>query len=415
MADISRVTTQRANTGTVRHETHEGRDHLVVPVVMIKEGVLNGAFVGRDEFGQFPNAWDGRPVPVLHPEQNGEAISANSPRVLERTIGKLFNTHVDGDKLKTEAWLDVEKAKALGHGPMIATLEAGTQGMEVSTGYFSDSLTAQGEHNGRPYTAIHRNIRPDHLALLPGEIGACSWEDGCGVRANKSDDGVFRRAWEYVAHQMGLTTNCAGGCAGDCQCNGGHNMAEKTVAERVKALKANKVADDVIKRYEALAANKAITPKQLAMLQEMEPEQMKMAVGIVESMLDMADKPADDEPPADPPTDQGDDPNASPATNNAQSVSINSAEGRKLIANEVKEGMRRERVLDKLAANASNAFDDETLTGMATNALETYEKSIRPADYSGMGGFASNGATVDDNAQPLGPSRGGLAANKKEA
>jgi len=43
----------------------------------------------------------------------------------------------------------------------------------------------EGVWNEEEYHSIVRNYRPDHLALLPGAIGACSWEDGCGIRANK--------------------------------------------------------------------------------------------------------------------------------------------------------------------------------------------------------------------------------------
>lgn len=38
------------------------------------------------------------------------------------------------------------------------------------------------------FKRIARNLNPDHLALLPGGTGACSWEDGCGVRANERKD-----------------------------------------------------------------------------------------------------------------------------------------------------------------------------------------------------------------------------------
>lgn len=168
-------------------------------------------------------------------------------------------------------------------------------------------------------------------------------------------------------------------------------MADKTVAERVEALK----------------ANKAITPEQLTMIQKMDEEQAKMMLGIVESML--ANKPEDEEPvEEDVPVDAAQNPVAN------QSLSVNSDEGRKFIANQVKEGMRRERVLDKLSANSANAFDDDTLGEMSTNALETYEKSIRPTDYSGQGGFAANSDAIDNDAQPLTVHRGTLAP-KKEA
>jgi hypothetical protein len=60
--------------------------------------------------------------------------------------------------------------------------------LEVSTGLFSDQDSVPGEWNGEAYDAILRNYRPDHLALLPGGTGACSWEDGCGVRANQKGE-----------------------------------------------------------------------------------------------------------------------------------------------------------------------------------------------------------------------------------
>lgn len=42
----------------------------------------------------------------------------------------------------------------------------------------------QGELNGRGYKTIHRNLLPDHIAILTKEIGACSVKDGCGLNRN---------------------------------------------------------------------------------------------------------------------------------------------------------------------------------------------------------------------------------------
>jgi hypothetical protein len=63
---------------------------------------------------------------------------------------------------------------------VVNRLRAG-QPVEVSTGYFADMEATNGVWNGAAYTGITRNIRPDHLALLPDEVGACSWVDGCGA------------------------------------------------------------------------------------------------------------------------------------------------------------------------------------------------------------------------------------------
>jgi hypothetical protein len=93
---------------------------------------------------------------------------------------------MDGDKLKAEAWVDILKANKLRPG-LIAMLESGKP-MDVSTAYFSRHDATPGTFNGRAYSVMHRDIKPDHLALLPDENGACSWADGCGVRANKGAD-----------------------------------------------------------------------------------------------------------------------------------------------------------------------------------------------------------------------------------
>jgi hypothetical protein len=53
--------------------------------------------------------------------------------------------------------------------------------IEVSTGLFTDDEIKSGKWNSEEYLAIARNYRPDHLALLPAAVGACSAEDGCGM------------------------------------------------------------------------------------------------------------------------------------------------------------------------------------------------------------------------------------------
>ena len=57
--------------------------------------------------------------------------------------------------------------------------------VEVSVGVYSDEENTQGTWNGEKYTAIAYNHRPDHLAILPDAVGACSIEDGCGLLVNE--------------------------------------------------------------------------------------------------------------------------------------------------------------------------------------------------------------------------------------
>lgn len=184
------INSQLLKAYETRTETFDGKEYLVVPVVMIKEGVMVGSrgpmLQLAEEFGKVPDAWNGIPVTIHHPQDKKKNfISANSPAVLNSwAVGKVFNTLLDDIKLRSEAWLEVIKLTTLSPDTLIAVTN-GTI-LEVSVGSFTDEDITPGEYMGTKYNAIARNHRPDHLALLPGAVGACSVEEGCGIRVNQS-------------------------------------------------------------------------------------------------------------------------------------------------------------------------------------------------------------------------------------
>jgi hypothetical protein len=172
-----------------RYETLDGRQWLVVPAVMLTVGVHNGSegplFYSAEEMGKNPVVWNHKPVVVYHPTLNGLGISACDPVVVEsQRVGMLFNTGFDS-KLKTEVWLDEEKTKKVDNR-ILDAINTG-QMMEVSTGLFHDPDPRPGEWNGKKYTAVVRNIQPDHLAILPDQTGACSVADGAGLLRNAEE------------------------------------------------------------------------------------------------------------------------------------------------------------------------------------------------------------------------------------
>ncbi len=176
----------------VRHETLEGREYYVVPVVMLTEGVHNGSegplLYPGEEIGKTPGVWDHKPIVVYHPPKG----SACEPAVLNsRKVGMLLNTkYAKGNakkktlgKLTSEAWLEKSRLPLVDER-LIGNLESG-EVMEVSTGLYTDNEGPEGEWNGEMYQAIARNYRPDHLALLPDQVGACSIADGAGLLRNQ--------------------------------------------------------------------------------------------------------------------------------------------------------------------------------------------------------------------------------------
>ena len=168
-------------TSNIKYTDFEGVKHMVIPVIMAQEGVMNRFFYPSEEFDGWANTWDGVPVPINHPEIEGVAVSAKSPRIQElNSVGYVFNSKYEDKKLKGEIYLNLEKVKKLNADYLINSFENG-EIMEVSTGLYSNVEMVSGKYGDDEYDAIVRNIRPDHLALLPNTVGACSIEDGCGA------------------------------------------------------------------------------------------------------------------------------------------------------------------------------------------------------------------------------------------
>ena len=172
----------------IRTETLEGKEYLVVPVVMMVEGVHNNLLYSGDELGMFPDAWNGKPVVVNHPVEGGSFVTANTPQREESmTIGELYNTRWEFPKLKSEAWIDPTKANKV--DPAVMQILQQELHMEVSISAFTEDEMTEGDFGAEHYEGIVHNLRPDHLAFLPDQEGACNWTDGAGApRANEEEE-----------------------------------------------------------------------------------------------------------------------------------------------------------------------------------------------------------------------------------
>jgi len=183
-----------------RRELLNGREHLIVPTVMLVPGVLNGEYVSAAEVAASVMAWNDVPIPIEHPRERGLPISARQPSVLERSVvGRLYGANVGPTgNLRGEMWLDVGKVGALGYGAMLELLAAGGP-VEVSTAYYRDLDSST---SGTGFTGAAKNLKPDHLALLPHSKGACSWQDGCGApRVNEDEaDNDARTSADAESH-----------------------------------------------------------------------------------------------------------------------------------------------------------------------------------------------------------------------
>jgi len=180
----------------IRTATFDDREHLVVPVVALMEGVIwpvnapSPEFVSAEVLAVAPQSWNGVAVVMDHPtDGNGRQVSANSPRILETySFGRVFNTASTEHVLKTkrlpmEAWLDISRAARVGKDAEDVLRRAREkEPIEVSVGAYVVMNEQSGEYSGQKYGGSWLEVFSDHLAMLPqGATGACSVEMGCGA------------------------------------------------------------------------------------------------------------------------------------------------------------------------------------------------------------------------------------------
>jgi hypothetical protein len=172
--------------------TRNGREYFVAPMTLIVPGVLNGSlgplYYPPDETARAAPDWNDVPIVVYHPVRNGRPVPGKDLNVLAGSkIGRVYNAHFT-DRLKAEGWFNCEDTRRV--DPRVyEALEEGRR-VELSTGLYTknDPAPAGSEVNGQPYTHVARNHKPEHLAVLPDQRGACSNEDGCGVLVNQKGE-----------------------------------------------------------------------------------------------------------------------------------------------------------------------------------------------------------------------------------
>lgn len=191
--------------GTPRSEMLNGREHLVVPMTLIVPGVLNGSqgplYYPADELGKNPDDWNGMPMVVYHPTEAGRGITARQPSVYNSSyVGTVFNARFSGGKLVAEGWFDVERTRRV--DSRILTSLQSQQPIELSTGLKTEQTDEPGTFNSIEYKAVARNYKPDHLAILPDEVGACSLRDGCGVLINTVRTVMNEKSFNDVRQEL---------------------------------------------------------------------------------------------------------------------------------------------------------------------------------------------------------------------
>ena len=363
----------------VETKQFDGRDFYVVPVVLICEGVHNGVYYSCEELGNLAEGWNGRPVTRNHPVQvvsldDGSEveipISANNPTVHEKqTIGKLFNVFFESPKLKGEAWIDIEKAKAVAPD-VIELLEAEAQ-IEVSTGMFQFENSENGVWNNEDYSCVAHEIRPDHLAFLPDQKGACSWEDGGGApRINAEKGGHGDPRFNEVDKKLNWLQSAIKKLLGNVQnqVQGEDMMDKEKIVQKLIAHEATKWTEDDTEMLMGLEES-VLEALQPVVTDNAEQEEALNAKDAEIASLKAKIEELGKKEPA----------------KTFEELAANASDEMKEAIDEMKRVRveRRNAFIETIKANEANPYTDEQLAQKATEELEGLAKLAGNASYEG--------------------------------
>lgn len=178
------TTTTNVNTANAKRVVVDGRAWWVVPAVsIIGDGVLNGSkgslmYPAQHVEASTPH-WDGKPITLRHPTDPISGAHLSAAEAPNQHLGVVKDTVYNG-KLRHKMWFSEEALESRAPN-ILYNLKAGIP-LELSTGLYTENDAGAGKNKaGKSYTHTAKNYRPDHIAVLPDEVGACSLNDGCGV------------------------------------------------------------------------------------------------------------------------------------------------------------------------------------------------------------------------------------------
>ena len=185
--------TTKVNSQSIRRETYNGREHLVLPSYTLPANVvMNGGLYTQEQIDAHYQGLEGTLAPLGHPQVNGQFVSAFSPEGINAGHIGAWNRNVkkSGNRIYLEKWVDVARASESEGGrellERVAAIESGEDvpPIHTSVAAFLDQLEPNDQQRatGAEWVADIHGI--DHDAILLHEVGAATPEQGVGLMVN---------------------------------------------------------------------------------------------------------------------------------------------------------------------------------------------------------------------------------------
>ncbi|HHR0985251.1 TPA: hypothetical protein ACS29V_001200 [Klebsiella oxytoca] len=185
--------TTKVNSQSIRRETYNGREHLVLPSYTLPANVvMNGGLYTQEEIDAHYQGLEGTLAPLGHPQVNGQFVSAFSPEGINAGHIGAWNRNVkkSGNRIYLEKWVDVTRAgESEGGKELLERVAAIERGEDVppihtSVAAFLDQLEPNEQQRAAGADWVAKIHSMDHDAILLHEVGAATPEQGVGLMVN---------------------------------------------------------------------------------------------------------------------------------------------------------------------------------------------------------------------------------------
>ncbi|EPY4138919.1 hypothetical protein CWN24_02275 [Klebsiella pneumoniae] len=183
----------KVNSQTIRRETYNGREHVVIPSYTLPANVImNREFYPEAEITANYQSMEGTIAPLGHPKVDGQPVSAFSPEGLCTGFIGAWNRNVTlkGNRVYSEKWVDVERAMESPGGQRlmgrITALENGESSEPIwsSVAVYRERIPAPEELKRQGADWVVKIHSIDHDAILLDEPPAAGPEKGVGLMVN---------------------------------------------------------------------------------------------------------------------------------------------------------------------------------------------------------------------------------------
>ena len=177
-----------ANTAAVRKEKRNGRDVVIVPSATLPDNIImNGVLYPAEEIAKSFKGLERTPAPLGHPKIGGKFVSARDPEGINQGYVGAWNENVrqEGGRVLLDKVIDIEVAsRSEGGKAVLAAIAAGGP-IHTSTGLLA---MMEPVANDKTHSRIARAYAFDHDAILLGEDGAATPDQGVGMLVNANGD-----------------------------------------------------------------------------------------------------------------------------------------------------------------------------------------------------------------------------------